>query len=81
MIELSAQAATMLYLLFTLGLLLTLWVLQHLKQKKKAILPAREILCRCEYCHCAYTSPTTKKVTQCPECKSYNKANSYPLKK
>lgn len=81
MIELTAQAATMLYLLLTLGTLLLLWVIQHLKKKTKQILPSREQLCRCEYCHTAYMVPTTKKVSQCPECKSFNKSNSFPLEK
>lgn len=81
MIELSAQAATMIYLLFTLGTLLCLWVYQHLKGKKKRILPSREELYRCEYCHCAYTAPTQKKVHQCPECQSFNKHNHFPTSK
>ncbi len=81
MIKLSAQAAAMIYLLLTLGSLLALWLYQHFKGSKKKILPAREDLYRCEYCHAAYTADPLKKVNQCPECHSYNKENHYRLNK
>ncbi len=77
MIELSAQAAAMLYLMLTLGSLLSLWVYQHIKGKTRKILPEREILCRCEYCLTAYMADPLKKVNQCPECKSFNKENRF----
>jgi uncharacterized paraquat-inducible protein A len=81
MIKLSAQAAAMIYLLLTLGSLFALWLFQHFKGSRKKILPDREALYKCEYCHTAYTSDPLKKVNKCPECHSFNKENLFHLNK
>lgn len=78
MIALSASQAAMLYLSFTIGVLFCLWLSYHFKSKKRVILPDREELCICEFCHCLYVTSPLKTVHQCPECKSFNKNNRFP---
>lgn len=78
MISLSASQAAMLYLSFTLGILFCLWLSYHFKGKKKVILPNREELYTCEFCHCLYSTSPLKTVHQCPECKSFNKKSPVP---
>jgi len=77
MIELSASTAFMLYLAFTLTILMVLGVTSYLRSRKKLILPAATILCICEYCHHTYVADSTKKVSQCPQCQSFNQENPY----
>lgn len=77
MITLLPATAAMLYLLMTLTVLLGLWISQHYKTRgKKLSLEEHELLI-CEYCHNAYLGNKIKTVTQCPQCKSYNKNNRY----
>lgn len=80
MIELSANTAVMLYLGITLGILLSLWVLQNISYKRKKIYEIEQDLFVCEYCHFAYLEEGVKEVTQCPQCGSYNKHNIYRKK-
>lgn len=77
MISVSAAAAFMLYLCLTLGTLFGLWIYSHFKNKKRKILANREELYLCEYCHFVYVSNPLKPVNQCPQCKSFNKNNTY----
>lgn len=77
MISLSANTAIMLYLGFTLSLLLGLWIYQHYRLRLKKIVILEKTLLVCEYCHFAYLDNQGKKVTHCPQCKSFNKNNQY----
>lgn len=77
MIELSFGTAFMLYLLFTLTLILGLWFYSHYQTKHKEILPYEQDLYICEYCHFAYLEEPTKDVNRCPQCHSLNKKNRY----
>lgn len=77
MITLSATSALMLYLLLTLFTVMSLWLWNHLKKKKKAIIPDKQELLVCEYCQTAYVAQTGKSVTQCPTCDTYNKNNRF----
>lgn len=73
MIELSANTAVMLYLGATLGVLLGIWAWQHYTSIRKKVVTVEHELLVCEYCHFAYLETLGKKVTQCPQCHSYNK--------
>jgi uncharacterized paraquat-inducible protein A len=73
MIELSANTAMMLYLSITLTVILGTWIYQHYDSKKRKIVTSEHILHVCEYCHNAYLADDFKKVTQCPQCKLFNK--------
>jgi hypothetical protein len=77
MIELSTATAVMLYLFFTLVVLLGLFVYQHFFLQSKKVVLSEEELFRCEYCHFAYLAGHTKKVTKCPQCNSFNKDNKF----
>jgi hypothetical protein len=73
MIELSPITALMLYLCLTLTVLMALWLWNHMQGRRKVILPPKQDLVICEYCHTAYIEDVAKKITQCPGCQSYNK--------
>jgi hypothetical protein len=73
MIELTPTAALTLYLSATLAFILTLWVYQHYKSRHKKVTTVAHMLCVCEYCHFAYLGEVGREVTQCPQCKSFNK--------
>jgi hypothetical protein len=77
MIELSANTAFMLYLSLTLLTLLTLWLHHHYRSRHKKIVTSEHELHVCEYCHCAYLEQDFKAISQCPECKLFNKQNKY----
>lgn len=72
MIEISPNTAIMLYLSVTLGVLLSLWFLHHFFSRKEKISILEQELLVCEYCHCAYLKELDKKISQCPQCHSYN---------
>lgn len=77
MIELTLMTALLLYLGLTLTIVLGLWIISHYRTRSKKILPLEQRLCICEYCHLAYVADSLKSVTQCPQCKSYNKDNRH----
>lgn len=77
MIELSANTAVMLYLSFTLVVILGLWLHHHYQSRRKKIVTTDHELYLCEYCHCAYLEADFKDITQCPECGLFNKNNKY----
>jgi len=81
MIVLSTTTALMLYLSFTLGLLLALFAYQHFALRSKKIIVSEDELLCCEYCHFAYLADCTKQVTKCPQCNSFNKDNRFKGKK
>lgn len=76
-IELSPNTALMLYLLWTIAWLLGLWGFHHYRSKEKTILPDEQELFVCEYCRFVYLDDGYKKVTQCPQCLSFNKNNLF----
>ena len=73
MIELSATTAIMLYLLLTLLALFGIWGVSHIRSKRQKVIIVEQELNTCEYCHFAYLDDIAKKVTQCPQCSSFNK--------
>jgi uncharacterized paraquat-inducible protein A len=77
MIELTANTAVMLYLCLTLAVIMSLWLNHHYHSRRKKIVTAEHELHVCEYCHCAYLEDDFKDVTQCPQCKLFNKNNKY----
>ncbi len=81
MIELTFCAAFMLYLSLTLTFVLGLWGYQHYRVRKKAIFFPEKNLLICEYCHYLYLDKDLKKISQCPQCRSFNQFNLYPKDK
>lgn len=77
MIELSPSIALLLYLGLTMGIILGLWVFQHYRSRTQTIFTQEKNLHVCEFCHHAYLAETTRDVTQCPQCKSFNKSNRF----
>ncbi|NGX41813.1 MAG: hypothetical protein K940chlam7_00087 [Chlamydiae bacterium] len=75
MIELSPTTAMMLYLCFTLATLLGIWGYYHYRSRRQKVILIQQELYICEYCQCAYLAQIAKKVTQCPQCESFNKKN------
>lgn len=73
MIELSTSTAIMLYLGLTLCPLLGLWIFQHCLSRHKKMELSDQELHVCEYCHFAYLEEIATKITQCPQCQSYNR--------
>ena len=79
MIELSPTTAFMVYLSMTIGVLFGIWVYQHYQTRKKKIISSEKELFVCEFCHFAYLEEGIKPVTQCPQCQSYNKNNTFKI--
>jgi predicted Zn-ribbon and HTH transcriptional regulator len=77
MIKISATTAMMLYLGMTLGIVLIIWVFQHIQKRKKKISLIEQSLYTCEYCTFTYLEDASKKVNKCPSCGSYNENNSF----
>ncbi len=73
MIELSTNTAVMLYLVVTLSAVLGMWIFHHYSTRKKKIILAAQELQVCEYCHFVYLIDLEKEITQCPQCRSFNK--------
>lgn len=73
MIEISPNTAVMLYLGLTLAVLLGIWCSHHYFSRKEKISLLEQELLVCEYCHCAYLEDLGKKITQCPQCRSFNR--------
>lgn len=73
MIEVSPEAACMLYLGIAILAVLGIWLFQHKKSQKKEIISYTTAHFTCEFCHSAYLDDPLKTVTRCPECQSLNK--------
>lgn len=72
MIEISPSTAAVLYLGTTLFTILGIWFYNHYKAKNKERAPLEKKLNVCEFCHFAYLDNSSKGVTRCPQCNSYN---------
>ncbi|MEC7838897.1 MAG: hypothetical protein VX777_02525 [Chlamydiota bacterium] len=77
MIQVAPNTAIMIYLALTLSSILGVWIFSHLTRRQHKIITTENQLRICEYCQCAYVDDISKEVTQCPECKSFNKNNQY----
>lgn len=74
MIEVQTTTALLLYLTLFLGICFGAWMFFHLKNRNKEILPPLYSLSTCEYCHYNYLSRHGEKLSKCPQCDSFNKA-------
>ena len=72
MIVLAPTTAIMLYLLTTLLAILGIWSWRHYQTRQKKVVTIQKELIVCEYCHFAFLEEKAKKVSQCPQCQSYN---------
>lgn len=73
MIVVSQNTLFLLYLGFFLFFAFGVWLSSHLKGRKKETLPPISQLKTCEYCAFQYLAATGKRITHCPQCKSYNR--------
>jgi uncharacterized paraquat-inducible protein A len=73
MIALSFNTAFMLYLGFTLVILLAFWGYNHFRDRKRVIVTHEQKLIVCEFCHFAFLDKSFKDVNQCPQCHSFVK--------
>lgn len=73
MIELTPDAACMLYLSIAIGTLIGIWLYQHKRSKKKEVLSFETKHFRCEFCKTSYLDDAIKPLTRCPACHSLNK--------
>jgi ribosomal protein L37AE/L43A len=73
MIKVDITTAIFLYLMSALGVVFILWIFYE----KKAVLPkfVREEadVWECSICTYTYVDSTHHEISQCPQCKSYNK--------
>jgi ribosomal protein L37AE/L43A len=76
-IEVSPSTAVMLYLGLTLVGVLGLWGFNHYRTRNRSLKIDAQQLLVCEYCHNVYLEANEASVTQCPQCQSFNKLNSY----
>lgn len=72
MLKVSLSTAFMLYLGFTLVILLFFWLHHNFLQWRKGVSYERNLYV-CEYCSHAYLEESEKGVTQCPLCQSFNR--------
>jgi hypothetical protein len=77
MIQISATLALTLYLSLFLLTLLLLWILHNKKKMKSLKIEPLTKLFVCEFCKYPYLDKSSKKITECPQCKSFNKENDY----
>jgi hypothetical protein len=77
MIELSYDSLFILYLCFTLSSVIGVWIISHHRRKKRIFFSSEEALRVCEYCHFAYLENSLKTLNRCPQCKLFNKENTY----
>ena len=69
MIEISKQFAFILYLGFSLGVVLLLWLLSEAKRKRRFFFEHKEETFTCPECGCVYTYFAESAVAECPICK------------
>lgn len=76
MLKLDVSSAVFLYLMSTLLVIFVMWIFFE----KKAVLPkfVREEadVWECAICSYTYVDSTHHEISQCPQCKSYNKKAS-----
>lgn len=72
MIEMNCSTALMVYLCFTMGVLLLFWTITHYLTRKQKIICVEEEIVTCEYCQFSYLKNIGKAISKCPQCHSYN---------
>lgn len=72
MIELTVTQAFLLYLGFTISILLGLWSHYHYRVRKQRVSLLPQRLHVCEYCRTAYLAEVEKAISRCPCCQSFN---------
>ncbi len=72
MIEVGPDTACMLYLAASLLAVISIWLYQHKKSKKKEILTFQTKHFICDFCTASYLESATKAYTRCPQCGSLN---------
>lgn len=73
MIAVTKPVAFMLYLAFTFGTVIALWILDHFRNRKKKLEIISKELLTCEFCRKDYLVEKATQITQCPQCSCLNK--------
>ena len=73
MFALSMNAACLLYLSLTLGILLIVWLGSHFFQKNTKLEISENRLQTCEFCHFSFLAEKGKVISKCPQCHSFLK--------
>lgn len=73
MIEVSLSVLLLLYLAATTSIVFGLWAIQHYYGRRKEPFVQEKNLRICEFCRHTYLAECAQAVTQCPQCKSFNK--------
>lgn len=72
MIEVELSSVFVLFLGLILFLYLGVWLFGHLRGRKKEAIPPPFQLQTCEYCAYTYLTKTSKSLSTCPQCSSFN---------
>lgn len=73
MIELSLTSAFLIYFSVALLGIFSLWVIGNKKSRTIYSSLYHQEIQRCEYCHYPYLKEKTEQISQCPQCRSFNK--------
>jgi hypothetical protein len=68
MIEITKQSAFIIYLAFTLGIVLFLWLLHGAQRSRRYLFDYKEEEFTCPTCGCTYLFPKHGPVDACPAC-------------
>jgi len=79
MIKVELSIAVGIYLIFSMILLLSLWVWQSFKKEKHISLASDEKkVVQCSVCFYSYVDNKKDSISKCPQCGSWNKKEQNP---
>jgi len=73
MIKIEFSLAIAIYLIFTVCLILALWLLFERKKLKGIVSLEKGFFWQCNVCTYVYVDSTHNVISQCPRCDSFNK--------
>jgi hypothetical protein len=73
MIEVSPEAACVIYLIGAFFLMFGFWIYHYRKNSKNEVVSFPTKRFTCEFCLASYLEDPVKSITRCPECHSLNK--------
>jgi len=73
MIKIEFSLAIAMYLIFTVCLILILWLLFERKKQKVSVSLEKGFFWQCNVCTYVYVDTTHNVISKCPRCESFNK--------
>lgn len=73
MIKIEFSLAIAMYLIFTVCLILILWLLFERKKQKTLVSLEKGFFWQCNVCTYVYVDTTYDVISKCPRCESFNK--------